>query len=59
MLYYDLKFVSTLVTFSTIALIEYEAEVAEERLREEREARERQDVMTLGLYWVLITIFIY
>ncbi|XP_026328354.1 stress response protein NST1 isoform X2 [Hyposmocoma kahamanoa] len=26
---------------------EYEAEVAEERLREEREARERQDVMTL------------
>lgn len=27
---------------------EYEAEVEEERLRKEREARERQDVMTLG-----------
>lgn len=29
---------------------EYEAEVEEERLRKEREARERQDVMTLGMY---------
>lgn len=31
-----------------IFISEYEAEVEEERLRKEREARERQDVMTLG-----------
>lgn len=36
--------------FLLYSLSEYEAEVAEERLRMEREARERQDVMTLGLY---------
>lgn len=42
-------FIQSFSLILTIFPVEYEAEVEEERLRKEREARERQDVMTLGM----------